>query len=146
MDAQEVCKGATLYLPVNVEGALVHIGDVHAIQGDGEINCGGGIECRSVVTLSIDLLPKPDRMEWPRIVDATHITTVGCARPADDAFRIAVEQLIYWLADRYGMQETDAFMLLSQVLEARVTQFVDPLYTYVAKIKREYLPDIAAMG
>ena len=42
MDVQEVCPGATVYLPVNVPGALLHIGDVHAIQGDGEINCGGG--------------------------------------------------------------------------------------------------------
>ena len=146
MDAQEVRAGATVYLPVNVPGALLHIGDVHAIQGDGEINCGGGIECRSKVTLSVDLLPKPERMAWPRIVDDTHITAVGCARPAEDAFRIAVEQLIYWMVDRYGLEETDAFLLLGQVLEARVTQFVDPLYTYVAKIRRTYLPQIDPMG
>jgi hypothetical protein len=36
-------------------------------------------------------------------------------------------------------------MLLSQVLEARATQYVDPLYTYVAKIKRSFLPDVTAM-
>jgi len=140
MDAQEVASGATLYLPVNVPGALLHIGDVHAIQGDGEINCGGGIECRSEVTLTVDVLPRPERMMWPRVVDATHITAVGCARPAEDAFRIAVEQLIYWMADAYGFAETDAFLLLGQVLEARCTQFVDPLYTYVAKVRHEYLP------
>ena len=139
MDAQEVRPGATVYLPVNVEGALLHVGDVHAIQGDGEINCGGGIECRAEVTLTVTLQPRPERMEWPRIVDETHLTAVGCARPAEDAFRIAVEQLIYWLADEYRMDEREAFLLLGQVLEARCTQFVDPLYTYVAKIKREYL-------
>ena len=145
MDVQEVRAGATLYLPVSVPGALLHIGDVHAIMGDGEINCGGGIECRALVTLSVELLPKPQRMEWPRIVDATHITAVGCARPAEDAFRIAVEQLVYWMADQYGVAETEAFMLLSQVMEARATQLVDPLYTYVAKIKRCYLPNVAPM-
>jgi len=146
MDVQEVCKGATVYLPVNVPGGLLHIGDVHAIQGDGEINCGGGIECRSIVTLSVEVVARPRRMQWPRIVDDTHILAVGCARPAEDAFRIAVEQLVYWMADRYGLEETEAFLLLGQVLEARATQFVDPLYTYVAKIKREYLPDIEPMG
>jgi len=140
MDAQEVAAGATVYLPVNVPGALLHVGDMHAIQGDGEINCGGGIECRGVATLSVGLLPRPRRMMWPRIVDATHLTAVGCARPAEDAFRIAVEQLIYWLADAYEMDEREAFLLLGQVLEARCTQFVDPSYTYVAKIRREYLP------
>ncbi len=140
MDAQEVAAGATVYLPVNVPGALLHVGDMHAIQGDGEITCGGGIECRGVATLSVELLPKPTRMMWPRIVNATHLMTIGCARPAEDAFRIAVEQLIYWLADAYEMDEREAFLLLGQVLEARCTQFVDPLYTYVAKIRREYLP------
>jgi amidase len=139
MDVQEVCPGATVYLPVNVPGALLHIGDVHAIQGDGEINCGGGIECRSEVTLTVNLEPKPERMSWPRIVDDTHLIAVGCARPAEDAFRIATEQLIYWLADSYNMDERDVFLLLGQVLEARCTQFVDPLYTYVAKINRKYL-------
>lgn len=140
MDAQEVTAGATIYLPVNVPGALLHIGDVHAIQGDGEINGAGGIECRSEVTLSVEVLPKPARMAWPRIVDATHITAVGCARPAEDAFRIAVEQLIYWMADAYGFTEIDAHLLLGQVMEARCTQFVDPLFTYLAKIRHEYLP------
>ena len=131
--------GRRCYLPVYVPGALLHIGDVHAIQGDGEINSGGGIECRSVVTLTVDVEPRPERMTWPRIVDETHLTAVGCARPAEDAFRIATEQLIYWLADDYGMDEREAFLLLGQVLEARCTQFVDPLYTYVAKIRREYV-------
>jgi len=49
MDVQEVRACATVYLPVYVPDALLHVGDVHAIQGDGEINCGGGIECRSEV-------------------------------------------------------------------------------------------------
>jgi acetamidase/formamidase len=139
MDVQEVRAGATVFLPVYVPGALLHIGDAHAIQGDGEINCGGGIECRSVVTLTVDVEPRPERMTWPRILDETHLTAVGCARPAEDAFRIATEQLIYWLADEYGMTEKEAHLLLGQVLEARCTQFVDPLYTYVAKVRREYV-------
>jgi len=146
MDVQEVCEGATVYLPVYVPGALLHIGDVHAIMGDGEINGGGGIECRSEVTLTVDVLKRPERMTWPRIVNDTHITTVGCARPAEDAFRIAVEELIYWMADRYGFQEQEAYLFLGQVLEARCTQFVDPLYSYVAKVPRQYLPDVTPMG
>jgi len=139
MDVQEVRPGATLFLPVYVEGALLHLGDAHAIQGDGEINCGGGVECRAEVTLTVTLDRKPPRMNWPRIVDDTHLTAIACARPAEDAFRMATEQLIYWLADAYGMDEREAFLLLGQVLEARCTQFVDPLYTYVAKINRRYV-------
>ncbi len=140
MDAQEVTAGATVYLPIYVPDALLHIGDVHAIQGDGEICCGGGIECRAEVTLTVEVRPKPERMTWPRIIDDVYLTTVGCARPAEDAFRIATEELIYWMVDAYGFDEREAFLLLGQVLEARCTQFVDPLYTYVAKIKKEFLP------
>ncbi len=142
LDAQEVTVGATVYLPVFVEGALLHVGDVHAIQGDGEICCGGGVECRAVVTLRVDVLPRPTRMTWPRFVDATHIGCFACARPAEDAFRLAVQELIYWLADDCGWDEREAFLLLGQVLEARATQFVDPLYTYVAKVRREWLPGL----
>ena len=141
MDVQEVRTGATVYLPVYVPDALLHIGDVHAIQGDGEINCGGGIECRAEVRLNVKVLPQPRRMAWPRIVDQTHITAVGCARPAEDAFRLATEQLIYWMVDAYGFKVTEAHLLLGIVMEARCTQFVDPLYSYVAKINKKYLPD-----
>jgi len=53
-----------------------------------------------------------------------------------------VQELIYWLADDCGWDEREAFLLLGQVLEARATQFVDPLYTYVAKVRREWLPGL----
>jgi acetamidase/formamidase len=140
LDVQEVCPGSTLYLRVQTPQALLHVGDVHALQGDGEINCGGGIECRGEVTLKTALLDRPTRMSWPRIVTNDYLAVVGCARPAEDAFRIAVEQLVWWLADAYGMEEKEAFLLLGLVLEARCTQFVDPLYSYIAKIPRRYLP------
>ena len=141
MDVQEVTVGATVYLPVYVQGALLHVGDVHALQGDGEICCGGGIETRGEVTLTIASTgPRPQRMRWPRIENADYLITMGCARPAEDAFRIAVQELVWWLADDCGLDEREAVLLLGQVLEARCTQFVDPEYTYVAKVRREYLP------
>ncbi len=139
MDVQEVTTGATVYLPVYVPGALLHVGDVHALQGDGEICCGGGIETRAEVTLTVDVRPRPPRMEWPRIENADYLMTVGCARPAEDAFRIAVQELVHWLSDDYGAPEPEVVLLLGQVLEARCTQFVDPDYTYVAKVRREFL-------
>ena len=87
-------------------------------------------ERRAEVTLRVDLLPRPVRMAWPRLEDATHNGTAGCARPAEDAFRTAVDQLIYWLADRYGMPEPDAPLPLGHVLEAPRTPSVDPPYSY----------------
>ncbi len=144
MDIPEVTTGATLYLPVMVKDALLHVGDMHAIQGDGEICGAGGIEAEGVVRLRCTLHPKPEHMDYPRIEDATHLIAVGMARPAEDAFRQALERLVAWLeegpAGGRPMERGEAFLLLAQVLEARCTQFVNPTFTYVAKINRRYLP------
>jgi amidase len=78
-------------------------------------------------------------MHWPRFETASHIGTIACARPLEDAFRIAVEELVYWMVDSYGFNEHDAVLLLGQVAEARCTQVVNPKYTYVAKISKQYV-------
>ena len=139
LDIQEVTAGNRVTLPVFVEGALLHVGDVHAVQGDGELCCAGGIETRSTLTLRVDVIPQPAKFAWPRIETDSHIIAIGCARPLDDAFRIAVAELIHWMVADYGFTEPEALMLLGQVVEARATQFVNPKFTYIAKIARQYL-------
>ena len=138
MDVQEVCPGATVVLAVNVGGALLHIGDVHALQGDGEIG-GSAIETSGVIRLRVDLIDRPMEMTWPRIVTPDRILTVASGRPAERAFRIAVSELVRWLGADYNIEPQEAVLLLSQVLEARATQVVNPTITYVAGIKRELL-------
>ncbi|MBD3306796.1 acetamidase [candidate division KSB3 bacterium] len=139
MDIQEVTIGNTVYLPVFVERALLHVGDVHAAMGDGEICGAGGIETRGTVTLRVTLHDQPPEMRWPRIETPEEIITVGCARPAEDAFRIALQEMILWMVHGYGFSEPEAFLLLGQILHARCTQFVDPLYTYICKVPKIYL-------
>ena len=139
LDVQEVAAGNTVYLPVSVDGALLHIGDVHALQGDGELCCAGGIETRSVVTATVEVAPKPKAMTWPRIDTPTHIVSMGCARPLEDAFRLAVQEMIYWLVEDYGLSQPEALLLLGQIAEARCTQLVDPKFTYVCKVAKRYL-------
>ncbi len=139
-DIPEVTTGASVHLPVNVPGALLHVGDMHARQGDGEICGAGGIEAGGTVRLRCELGDKPDSMTWPRITDATHVMTTGQARPAEDAFRTALSEMVLWLEDEYAMPRGEAYMFLGQVLEARCTQFVNPTFSYVAKVNRQYLP------
>jgi len=139
MDAQEVTTGARVHLPVTVDDALLHVGDVHAVQGDGEIDVAGGIETGALLTLKVELTDKPERFRNPRIETDETIATTGFARPAEVAFSDALADLIHWMVDEYGFTPTGAHMLLAQVLEARVTQFVDPLFTYLCKVRREYL-------
>ena len=136
MDAQEVRAGATVYLPVEVEGALLHVGDAHAVQGDGEIDGAGGIECRATVTLRARPIPRPKSMRSVRIEDAEHLAAAACGEGTDASFHAAVRELIGWMAEDYGFDEAEAYMLLAQTMEARETQFVNPTRTYVAKVPK----------
>ena len=139
LDVQEVCTGASVYLPVEVPGALLHIGDMHAIQGDGEICGAGGIETSGEALLSCEVLERPKRFRWPRIENRTHICVAANSRPAEEAFHLALQDLIQWLEEEYGFARGDAYLLLGQVLEARVTQFVNPTFTYCVKLAKKYL-------
>lgn len=139
LDVQEMGPGCRVYLPVAVDEALFYLGDCHAVQGDGEL-CGiGAIEIRTQTTVRLDLAPKHAGMVWPRIETDEHIGAVACARPLEDAFRLAVEELVKWMVSDYGFAEHEAVLLLGQVAEARCTQLANPKYTYVAKIAKRYL-------
>ena len=118
---------------------------MHAIQGDGEICGAGGIETEGIARLNCDLI-KGVALDYPRIENNTHLIAMAMERPAEDAFRSALERLIGWLASDYEMAPADAYLLLGQVLEARCTQYVNPTYSYVAKIAKRYLPDPSFRG
>lgn len=135
LDVQELTTGAVLTLPVEAPGALLHVGDMHAIQGDGEICGAGGIEASGVVELRCELAERPRSFHWPRIEDATHRMIVAQGRPAEEAFRAALEGLVLWMEEE-GWDRGDAYLWLGQVLEARCTQFVNPTFSYVAKVGR----------
>jgi acetamidase/formamidase len=138
MDASDVREGATVYLPIFHEGAFFYFGDVHALQGDGEIT-GMGIETSADVTLRLDVI-KGKKISWPRFEDADYIMVAGSARPLIDAFRIAHVEMIKWLESDYGFDRWEALEILSQVGVARVANVVDPNYTVVAKFPKKYLP------
>jgi len=144
MDAYQIKKGATVYLPVNVEGGLLTFGDGHLAQGEGEI-VGTALEAALRVKLRIDLI-KGKSIAWPRIENDDTIMTVGSYRPLEDAFRIAYKELVLWLVDEFGFDMMDAYQLCSQVGEVDVVQVVDPNYTVVAKMPKKYLPPIKPFG
>jgi len=139
LDVQEVTTGARLILPVNVPGALLHVGDMHARQGDGEICGAGGIEASGTVEIRCELIDRPENFLWPRIEDATHRMVAAQGRPAEDAFRAALEAMVLWL-EAEGLPRTEAYLWLGQVLESRCTQFVNPTFTYLTKVHKEYWP------
>ncbi|HVH56077.1 MAG TPA: acetamidase/formamidase family protein [Vicinamibacterales bacterium] len=138
MDSSDAREGATVYLPVFHDGALFYFGDVHALQGDGEI-AGSGLETTANVTFQFDLI-KGRRLRWPRMEDANDIMVAGSGRPLVDAFRIAQVELIEWLVEEYGFDKMEAYQVVSQAGHTRVANVVDPNYTVMAKFPRKLLP------
>src|SRR5205085_8501350 len=100
--------------------------DCHALQGDGECVGMGAVEIAAELEVRVSLAPAPARLTWPRIETSTHYCAVGCARPLEDAMRIAFEELIYWMEDDWRIPAPDAYLLLAQVADARCTQMVNP--------------------
>lgn len=139
MDVQEATIGNSLYLPVFVDGGHLMVGDVHAVQGDGEVCCGGGIEIASTVTLRTTVMTKPSSMRFPRFESDKWIATTGISGQMEEACRIAIRELVNWMTEDYGFTQPNALLLLGQVMEMRCTQIVDPKYTFLAKINKEYL-------
>jgi acetamidase/formamidase len=138
MDSSDAREGTTVYLPIFHDGALFYFGDVHALQGDGEI-AGSGLETTANVTFQFDLI-KGRRLRWPRMEDANDIMVAGSGRPLVDAFRIAQVELIEWLVDEYGFDKMEAYQIVSQAGHTRVANVVDPNYTVMAKFPRKLLP------
>jgi amidase len=138
MDSSDAREGTTVYLPIFHPGALFYFGDVHALQGDGEI-VGSGLETTADVTFQFDLI-KGRRIRWPRMEDENDIMVAGSVRPLIDAFRIAQVELIEWLVEEYGFEKIEAYQVVSQAGHSRVANVVDPNYTVMAKFPKKLLP------
>jgi acetamidase/formamidase len=133
MDIKDLAAGTTLYLPVEVEGALFSIGDTHAAQGDGEV-CGTAIESAMNVTLTFDLLkgeaPSTPRFSTPGPVSrhldkAGFEATTGIGPDLLAASRDAVSAMIDLLSTACGMAAEDAYMLCSVCGDLRISEIVD---------------------
>jgi acetamidase/formamidase len=114
MDYNEVVEGATVILPVFHEGALLFIGDGHALQGDGEAT-GTGIETSMDVEFTV-ALRKNAGLSNPRLENADSIVSIGSqpefASPLDRALQIATSDMAEWLAKDYGMEPWAAHLLI----------------------------------
>jgi acetamidase/formamidase len=133
LDIRDLAAGTTLYLPVEVAGALFSVGDTHAAQGDGEV-CGTAIESPMDVVLKLDLI-KDARLKTPRFTTPGPVTrhldakgyevTTGIGPDLMTGAREAVSQMIDLLAGRYAMDPVKAYMLVSVCGDLRISEIVD---------------------
>ena len=127
MDTRLIGEGATLYLPVQVEGALLAAGDLHAAMGDGEVAVTG-VEVAGAVTLHVGLR-RDLALNDPLLENGDLVATIASASTLDEAAASATAAMAELLHARLGLDLADAVMLMSAVGEVRVSQMVDPLRT-----------------
>jgi acetamidase/formamidase len=123
LDNKDLVAGSTLYLPVHVPGALLSIGDGHALQGHGEVT-GTALETSLRGTFELRV-HKGQRLRWPRAETPTHYIAMGLNEDLDEAARLATHELVEFLVAEKHLSRDDAYMLCSMAADLHVTQAVD---------------------
>lgn len=147
LDVQQLCAGATLYLPVFNCGALFSAGDAHAAQGDGEV-CINGMECPADVRLQF-FLHKHQPLAGPiiespprRFSNDPAWIIIESAPDAINAAKTATNRMIDLLVSRWNFSAIEAYMLCSVAMDLRLSQVVNrPMITVSAAISKSILPE-----
>ena len=137
MDYDRVAEGATLYFPVWTAGALLSLGDGHALQGDGEIS-GQGLETSLDVEFTVELI-KGEAMQQVWLEDADAVMVTGIENGLDASLQRATTGMSAWLKKRYGLSDSEIALLLSSSIEYDIAEIVDPRPHVVARIAKSTL-------
>lgn len=140
LDCTLIRPKATLYLPVNVPGALLGLGDLHAAQGDGEVGMAG-LEANGAVVLKLGVV-KQATMPLPVIDTGEVVSVLVSHEDLDVAARLAVQAMVKWIAAETELGINDANMLVSLVGDVRIAQIVDPLMTARLDMPKHVLAEI----
>lgn len=135
MDIVETGPGATVYLPVFVDGALLYLGDAHAAMGHGELSASG-LEMPSETTITVDLV-KGKKIAWPRIEGPEEIMVVVSGSPMERSIAEGYAQLILWMEAEFGWERWKAYDILTHVGQISVGYY--GFGTVACKIARKYL-------
>lgn len=141
IDIRHLTAGATLYVPVQVPGALAYVGDPHFAQGHGEVSLTA-LEASLRATIRLDVIDATEAardfgdLASPLAADATHLMPTGLDEDLDEAMRACVRQAIALLGARYGMAPHLAYAYLSAATDFEISQVVDLVKGVHARIRR----------
>ena len=124
MDSKIIRKGAKLYLPVYVPGALLQMGDIHATMGDAEL-CGTGIEIPGEISIKTSLI-KNFPLSMPVTETDTHWWVNACAGGYTETLKLASEELSRLLMNITGWDKTDTYMYMSIQCDVQINQACQP--------------------
>jgi len=142
MDTKEIGEGSSVYLPVFQSGAMLAMGDVHAVMGDGEV-CVSGCEVAARITVRVDRIAGHS-LKWPCVEteDAVHILV---SLPSIESALVEVTRQAVALLQRVrGVSKEEAYMLTSLSVDMGISQLVDPYKTAKASIPKSILPEAFA--
>jgi formamidase len=145
LDIRDLCAGSRLYLPVEMPGGLLSVGDLHFAQGDGEV-CGTAIEVAGSVVVRLGLLKQPKHrarfptFETPARHEPPRVGTTGIPVEAgmdlNAAAREALIGMLDYLADTRGFSRVQAYALASVAVDLRVSEVVNVPYPVVSALLR----------
>lgn len=132
IDIRGLVPGATVWMPVLVEGALFSTADCHAAQGDGEV-CGTGIESPMEVTLRFDVIKGANldelRFETPspltRADSGGYFATTAHGPDLLENSKNAIRYMIAHLGREYGLTPAEAYVLCSAAVDLKISEIVD---------------------
>jgi len=140
MDYNGLREGVTVYLPVYQEGALLFVGDGHALEGDGELN-GDALETSMDVEFTVDLIPGKSTGA-PRFENDEYLMASGIAGSLQDALRMATTELAQWLERDYKLSPNESNVILGTSIKYDIAEVVDPQFHIVAKISKSVLASL----
>lgn len=141
MDFNEVREGATVYLPVSQPGALLYLGDAHALQGDGETS-QYALETSMEVEIEVNVIPKK-RISGPRVESATHLMVLGQSGSLDEAVRDATIGMVQWLQQDYRLSLSECAQLMGASGQFVVVNLAGRSVGVAAKLDKSVLGTLA---
>ncbi|WLT31373.1 acetamidase/formamidase family protein [Geothrix sp. PMB-07] len=137
MDFNEVVEGNTIYLPVQQPGALLYLGDAHALQGDGETS-QYALETSMDVEFTVDVI-KDKAIGMPCVESPTQIMALGQAGSLDEALRAATTGLTQWLQRDYALTLSECAQLLGSSVHYTVANLAGRSVGVAAKLDKAWL-------
>lgn len=124
LDDPFIVEGTTVYLPVQVEGALFSIGDAHATQGLGEV-CGTAIEAPTRIVYEVEVVKDGHTIQEPQYETDDYYAVTGFGETIDEAAQKATRYMIDHLEATRGMDRTEAYALASLAGDLHIAEVVD---------------------
>ncbi|WP_207515180.1 acetamidase/formamidase family protein [Longitalea luteola] len=146
LDFSAITALSTLYLPVFHEGALLYVGDGHAVQGDGELN-GDALENSMNFTFTVRVIKNEgSQLKYPRVEDLRHIMAFGQAKNLDLALKEATLNLLSWLQKDYQLSIEEASQLIGPVVEYRIPKIASTEVEVVAMIQKKVIEGLVKIN